>query len=377
MKKKLLILLKSIDGGTGTYLDGMLKIKKLYKHDELEIKILVVDYPKYRQVSDSEYIFFNKLKNVNYSTLSFKGIVNLFGHISWFRKNTLDYQPNIVIASNVYSIFLSEVTRYIYGFKYKTVSLLQNNLLQVIDYKVPFLLRKYIKNIFVYIFRRSDSVVTVSNNLSKHIYNLFKLRDIPATIEALSTDKIVKRVKKDGTSNRIITVARLDGQKDYETLLKAFKIVKGKLPNAELFIVGDGPLRKKIEDLSKRLKLDDNVIFFGWDQDPYKLMDKSDLFVLCSKFEGFPLVLLEAMGRGLPVISSNCKYGPYEIILNNKYGMLFEVGDVNKLAYQIIDMLENKSLLNHYSKMSMERVRMFNQDNMLLKFKKTIDNLSS
>lgn len=375
MKTKLLILLKSIDGGTGTYLNGLLNIKNLYKKDELEIKVIVIDYPLYRHVDDKNYTFFNDSASEDHSFRA-KSIITIFKHLFWFKKNIDNYEPNIVIASNIYAIFLSEITKYVYRFKYKAVSLVQNNLLQVIEYKSPVIFQRFIKNVFAYLLKKSNLIITVSKYLSIDLYREFSLKNIPITVETLSHNKIINKNKKTIKSNRILTIARLDGQKDHQTLIKAFKLVSAKIPDSELVVVGDGPLRKDIENLTKNLKLENNVKFLGWVQDARNLMSSSSLFVLSSKFEGFPLVLFEAMSHGLPIISSNCKYGPYEIILKNKYGCLFEVGNVNTLADTIVKILSNRSIHEHYSKMSKLRVSMYDEQSMLLKFKYAIDSLS-
>ena len=129
---------------------------------------------------------------------------------------------------------------------------------------------------------------------------------------------------------RILTVGSLKESKDHRTLLRAFAGLPR--PGARLMIVGDGVLRQELEELSRKLGIGDRVIWAGFRLDPWPFYASADLFVLASRLEGQPLVLVEAMACGLPVVSTDCPSGPGEMLDGGRYGALVTVGDEDALA---------------------------------------------
>jgi glycosyltransferase involved in cell wall biosynthesis len=135
-------------------------------------------------------------------------------------------------------------------------------------------------------------------------------------------------------------VGRLDKQKDFPTLIRAFAQVKQQLP-ARLMILGEGQDRKLLSDLVQELGLEKDVALPGFVDNPFAYMKRSALFVLSSLYEGLPTVLIEAIAVGTPVVSTDCKSGPAEILENDRYGKLVPVGDIPAMAQAIINALEN------------------------------------
>ena len=133
----------------------------------------------------------------------------------------------------------------------------------------------------------------------------------------------------------IINIGRLTKQKDHITLLKAMKLVLKKI-QCNLLIIGDGSERKNIYKFIKDNDLENNVNLLGYKSNPWKYLSRSDLFVLSSIWEGFGNVIVESMILGVPVISSDCNSGPSEILVDGKYGDLFEIRDYNKLSELIL-----------------------------------------
>lgn len=132
--------------------------------------------------------------------------------------------------------------------------------------------------------------------------------------------------------NIILGVGRLENKKGFYNLVLAFE--KLKLDDWQLHIAGDGPQRIELENLIKKLRLD-NVKLLGNKKDIFSQYAVASIFVLCSEKEGFPNVLLEAMSCGCAVVSFNCNYGPREIIENRKNGILVEDQNFEELANEI------------------------------------------
>ena len=127
----------------------------------------------------------------------------------------------------------------------------------------------------------------------------------------------------------VLNVARLVEAKDHENLLRAFNLFKETYSNAILLIAGDGPLKQDISDLASRLRISNSVILLGARQDIPSLMSASDLFVLSSAWEGFGLVLAEAMACELSVVSTDCG-GTKEVIDN--YGLTVAIKNPEALC---------------------------------------------
>jgi len=141
----------------------------------------------------------------------------------------------------------------------------------------------------------------------------------------------------------ILSVGRLTEQKDFATLIQAFALVRLKI-NARLLILGDGNLRSDLDLLIADHNLQQSILIQGFVDNPFVLMRLADVFVLSSAWEGLPNVLIQAMACGTPVVSTNCRSGPNEILENGKWGHLVQVGDVKSLHHAILDTLVNKNL---------------------------------
>ena len=135
-----------------------------------------------------------------------------------------------------------------------------------------------------------------------------------------------------GRRPTIITIGRLVPQKDQACLLRAFALVATRV-DADLVIVGTGPELPALQQLARQYAIEDRVHFAGHQSNPYPLLARADLFVLSSRFEGMPNVLIEALACGLPVVSTDCPSGPREILADGTYGQLVPVGDAEKLAW--------------------------------------------
>ena len=159
----------------------------------------------------------------------------------------------------------------------------------------------------------------------------------------------------------ILACGRLHPQKDYPTLLKAFKIVRSTI-KCRLRILGDGPQRNNLQNMIVDLGLKDSVELCGFQRSPATFMEKASLFVLSSKYEGFGNVIVEAMGQGLPVVSTNCPHGPSEIIQDNVTGLLVDVGSHIQLATAMSKVLEQPELNSRLSRAARKRAADFSID---------------
>lgn len=141
----------------------------------------------------------------------------------------------------------------------------------------------------------------------------------------------------------LLAVGRLAGQKDLPTLISAFAIARRQRP-LRLILLGEKNAtaagKGDIHDLVARAGITDDVAFLGYDPNPIRYMARADLFVLSSRFEGFPNVLLEALAAGCPVVSTDCPSGPFELLDGGRHGRLVPVGDPEAMAEAILVSLD-------------------------------------
>jgi len=203
--------------------------------------------------------------------------------------------------------------------------------------------------------RFADKIITISDSLKR----------FAVEVEGLDAEKIVRIHYGLGPTHASIDdpdrlslraelgigreiplaaiVARLIPQKGHVYLLHAFRRVLEALPEAKLLVVGEGYLRGELESLAEELGVASNVIFTGFRQDVPRIMGGIDLFVLSSLWEGFGLVLLEAMAAGKPVVATNVSAIP-EIVLDGETGILVPLNDPEPMAEAITKLLAQPAL---------------------------------
>jgi glycosyltransferase involved in cell wall biosynthesis len=138
-----------------------------------------------------------------------------------------------------------------------------------------------------------------------------------------------------------LAVGRLTRQKGFDTLIRAFAEVRRRR-DARLLILGEGPERGRLDTLVADLSLARDVQLAGWVDNVYAYLARADAFVLSSRWEGLPTVLIEALFCGVPVVATDCPSGPREILDNGRLGRLVPVGDATALAAALDDVYDGK-----------------------------------
>ncbi|MDP2641541.1 MAG: glycosyltransferase [Candidatus Yanofskybacteria bacterium] len=243
-----------------------------------------------------------------------------------------------------------------------------------------------------FLFPRAERVISVSRAAAQDLVDSFsipkeKIQVIynPIDIERirmLAQEQIAQEYQEIFSHPVIITMGRLTKQKGQRYLLSAFADVKRREPGAKLVILGEGELRDSLAEFSKTLDLEESVHFLGWQKNPFAFLRKSTLFVLPSLWEGLPDVLLEAMACGLPVISTDCKSGPREILAPStdiktvaqgreqvEYGFLVPINSPGILSAAIAQMLSDPRLCLEFSQKARIRAEDFRAERILKEWK--------
>lgn len=145
----------------------------------------------------------------------------------------------------------------------------------------------------------------------------------------------------DGSDHRIICVGRLNEQKGFDMLIEAFSLIADQCPEWHVDIFGSGEDEQKLVNSIHQYHLEGRINIFPPTSSIYDEYQKSEFYVFSSRYEGFGLVLIEAMSCGIPCISFRCKYGPEEIITDGTDGLLVKDQDIHDLACKMIWMIEH------------------------------------
>ena len=155
---------------------------------------------------------------------------------------------------------------------------------------------------------------------------------------------------------RLVFVGRFEAQKDHATLLQALTAV----PDAHLLLVGDGPLRPRLEQLAQSLGIRNRVTFLGWRQDVGAVLKASDIYVHSTHSDGFGIAACEAMAAGLPVVASDV---PGLAQLVEGAGILFPAGDDRALAHHLTALIRSPEQQREMSRASLQRAAQFSIEN--------------
>jgi glycosyltransferase involved in cell wall biosynthesis len=169
----------------------------------------------------------------------------------------------------------------------------------------------------------------------------------------------------------VIAVGRLTPQKDYPTLLRAYAAARERGLPHRLVIVGDGDLRDELTGLAREMELGQHVLFLGHRDNPYPYIRRADCLVLSSVFEGFGLVLAEAMALGVPVVSTDCPSGPAEILDAGQAGLLVPMRDVDALANALLRMTRPAERAQ-YASLAHRRAEAFTLERMAAEYRQAL-----
>lgn len=221
----------------------------------------------------------------------------------------------------------------------------------------------YMKHYRNWYFRKvedqADVVVTLTPGDAHEWRRAKKVQIIP-NFTVMPIEKI-----SDGQAKRVIAVGRLEWVKGYDRLIDAWKIVSERYPDWHLDMFGSGTMEQDLKDQQKRLGLEEKLTIHPATSKINVEYSNSSLYVGTSHFEGFPLVLLEAMQVGLPCIAFDCPFGPSAVIVDGENGFLVPDGRIEELAEKISLLIGNSALRDSFSKSALKKSKEFAVDKVM------------
>ncbi|HAJ34039.1 MAG TPA: hypothetical protein DCK79_11950 [Candidatus Atribacteria bacterium] len=233
--------------------------------------------------------------------------------------------------------------------------------------------RNLLKKLFLLLLERilnlfTDVIVCVSHSDRESVIKMGLARNDNVKIiwngidierfRNISLDKNVKKNELRIPPNAFLLtmIGRLHPQKDYFTLISAFKLLQRELSNFYLLIVGDGPMREELKSYAKNLGLNDKIVFVGTRRDIPEILSITDIFILSTLWEGLPIVLLEAMAADKPVIASDV-CGNREIVVDGETGILVSPRDPEMLAQAVTRLVKDRKMSKKMGQKGLIRVK--------------------
>jgi len=173
-------------------------------------------------------------------------------------------------------------------------------------------------------------------------------------------------------SKKVVAIGRLTWQKGFQDLVSIWKIVSKYRPDWKLELYGTGPLKNELYELIQSEGLDNTFLLMGTTNNIMKELSTASICVMTSKYEGFPMTLLEALSAGVPCISYNCDSGPSEIIINGEDGVIIAPGDINQFAEHLLEIMNNNYLRRKMGTKARENIKRYNWDEIISLWKQIL-----
>ncbi len=230
------------------------------------------------------------------------------------------------------------------------------------------------------IYKNKKAIICVSKAITKTVKEQYKYQNVQTIynpIDILAIENFTSEEVLVSQESYIVACGNMNSDiKQFDRLIDCY--IQSKLPQQKihLIIIGEGTQRKKLQNYVQQQNFDHFIHLIGHKNNPYPYFKKAKFFVLSSRLEGFPTVLLEALASGIPVISFDCPTGPSEIIENYKNGILIPAQNFDQLIQTMNQLAMNSNLLNKLKLHTKQSVERFSVDEIGKKWLKLFSDLS-
>ncbi|MEO6190238.1 MAG: N-acetyl-alpha-D-glucosaminyl L-malate synthase BshA [Saprospiraceae bacterium] len=307
---------------------------------------------------------------------------NVFYHeVSNFEYPLFDYKPyDTALASKIVDIALNcdlDLLHVHYAIPHAIIAFIAKSILKFKNKNLPTITTLHGTDITLvgldgsfypvveFSINQSDYVTSVSESLKKDTLNAFNISKEIQVIPNFIDLKVFKRspnpelraVFAQPKEKILMHISNFRKVKRIPDIINSFAIINQQIPS-KLLLIGDGPERSILEDLCRELNIMNKVIFLGKQEAVEDLLNIADLFLLCSDHESFGLSALEAMGCGVPVVSSNAG-GLSEVNLNGFSGYTCNVGNIQEITQGILNILQDEKVNEQFRQNALLQAQKF------------------
>ncbi len=374
MKTKVLFIINALGGGGAERALTTILGTEIFR-EKLDIHLLLLENKISYDLPD--YVKVHVATDIDEKAGKMKKALSIPAMLGFVKELKKEINPEVSVSFLTRSNIINVLTR---NGSEKVLISERNN--PVKTYGNNPLVRFSHRSLLSAFYPKADGVIAVSEGVRKSLLSYIKIDESKVItinnpydterIEMLSQEEMGDEFRSIFSGDPVlITVGRLTHQKGHDTFLKAVSLVRKKYP-IKVVIMGEGELEQNLKDMAEELGISETVHFMGWQANPFCYIRNSTLFVLPSRWEGFPNALVEAMACGCPVVASRCESGPEEILQDNRFGLLAKVDDAEELAKKIFEMMEDAEKRKEYGRLAKERAGDFHREKIAGEYMKVI-----
>ncbi len=364
MKKKIMFIIASLNGGGAE----KVLVNIVNNLSSYHYKITLVLFEK-------KGSFLDKIQNhIEIIDLKKKNRYSFFVLILKLSFCIRKTKPNTVISFMEYANYITIFSKLLSLTNFKLILTTHCYLSEsFVSHRLNTLKKLLIKILYNY----SDHIVVPSVGVMKDLTHNFncapskvKVIHHPLNFNEINVLK-EEPLKRPGNKTFILSIGRLSKEKGYDYLIKSYSKICHQIEE-DLYILGKGPEETNLKNLTHDLKIDDRVYFLGFQSNPFKFIKNAKLFILSSIFESFAIVIIEALACSTPVISTDCPFGPGEIITNGKNGILIPIRDEKAIANSIFELIKNEAAMKELAMEGRKRAEDFSLEKIIPLYEKIL-----
>ena len=305
--------------------------------------------------------------------------IEKIGQFLSFMQTVFKEDPQVILSKLTHNNLMAILAGKL--FNIKVIVCEHNTLSEVVrDRDGKYILGVPVSPMVKILYRSADRIVAICEKIKENLIEDFH---IPADkISVIRNPLDMARIEElgsirprhpffDGLTHVVMAAGRMVPQKGFDILLKAFSQVVSEV-EARMIIMGEGPDMETLKQTAQDLGIAGEVSFTGFQENPYQFMSHADVYVLSSRYEGMPMVVLESMACGLPVIATDCRSGIREMLNDGECGMLVPAEDPERLAGAIVRLIKDRPAREELSVLAKQRVGDFSADKILKQYEDLI-----
>jgi glycosyltransferase involved in cell wall biosynthesis len=304
------------------------------------------------------------------------------GRWGWLRNFVLHLRrerPDAIVGFLWFVNGLAVVSRFLSGTPSRLVLSERSTVIGSGEGKLVELIRRAV---IIFLYPAADRIVPNSRALARQLVDRFGIS--PRKVTVIPNPVDIEEIAAQGAEEAdpgvgrealpvVAGMGRLSREKGFDLLIRAAAEIRSPF---RMVLMGEGPEEKSLRDLAARLGVSDRVRFTGFLRNPYASLARAEVFVLPSRYEGFPNGLVEAMALGLPCVATRCPTGPEEILTDGADGLLVPVEDPGALAAAIERLLGDPALRERLGRAARERVRAYDAPGIVRRFEALIEEVA-